>query len=704
MSEESHKAADSSSSSEEEQYLWDNDPGDLSFVHSSANQSQSDLEPLPGGQLVRQPSTADWPARPNSEEVTHYFENKSLPRVPSNIPTNRSSSTDLNFLDLAGHSSQPETPALWNILELNEGSVFGSDIEEVDLLNMPPTVQKLVEDSLKKFKRAQRNWNQNFDRLKNEVHINPGDLEDMKTKRNDLEEIADDIFDNIEEDSDQFTELLAKINLVRSQMSDLYKKGHSPSPLGGLTPAATNAALSAPSVVADPDLVVDKEIKKLQSVLSFHKTEVGILKEKLNAAILTTPDPINEIVKIVRDLLEKSRISSKAAENTYLKIIAECSIYENTEKQTLQRGQGDEVWKNITEMIEFIQVEATKYVSKFPEVDLSRSTMSTPLERLPLPKFSGKSVDYVRFKLEFNKHVTYKTEAERVLAMKEKCLPKKDKDRVANKQTIEGIFNVLDDHYGGTNTTVCDVFKSWKSLKTPESDQNIVDFVEVIENGIACLEALDAKHELSTSAVMDIEEKLNKRMRLDLSKLITNKEESAKLQDIVIKFLNEEKKSAQHRLSNTKSNSKEKEKNDTSSNFTGARGRGNKRGQRGGRGRGQGDRNANTNNKPGSNNNNSNSRGRGRGRGGKRASIQSNCLLCDEQHSLSKCDRWMDQSTDKRFLLGFCQTNNICTYCLTPGHYWTDCWSQEEVGCPCGSTFNQYICVKTDDCKLRKEN
>ena len=84
--------------------------------------------------------------------------------------------------------------------------------------------------------------------------------------------------------------------------------------------------------------------------------------------------------------------------------------------------------------------------------------------------------------------MTYKTEAERVRAMKEKCLPNKDKDRVANNQTVEGILYVLDDHYGGTNTTVCDVFKSWKSLKTPKSDQNIFDFVEVIENRVACLE------------------------------------------------------------------------------------------------------------------------------------------------------------------------------------------------------------------------
>ena len=707
MSENTSSAADKQdSSSDEDQYNWDSDPGDLSFVHdtSSSGQTQSNLELVNSGQPRRTDSTADWPARPTSEEFQHYLENKSLPRTPINLPESGKSSTDLNFLDLAS-PSQSRAPDLWNILESNEDSVFGSDSEEVNDLIMPPQVQKLIEESLSKFKRARRNWNQNYDRLKDETTILSGDLEDMKIKRNLLEEIADDIFDNVEEESDIYTDMLEQIDKVRTQMSNLYKKQSQSSsppgePVSGI--AASPAALSAPPVAANPDLIIDKEIMKLQSVLEFHSGEVLKLEKKLNDVTLATPDPTNETVKCVKEALIKSKSIEKAAEEIYLKSIAESSVYADKEKQASQRSLVDTKWKTISEKIEAFQVNGSVYVSKLSTIEVSNTMNTTPLERLPLPKFSGKSVDYIRFKLEFNKHVTYKTEAERVLAMKEKCLPKKDKDRVANKQSIEGIFDVLDDHYGGTNTTVCDVFKGWRALKMPETDQQIVDFVEVIENGVACLEALDAKNELSTSAVMDIEEKLNKRMRMDVSKLITNKDESTKIQDIIIKFLNEEKKSAQHRISNTKTKEKDHNKNDTSSNFTGARGRGRKRGQRGGRGRGQNDRNSSTGNKPGYSNTNSNTRG-GRGRGrGKRSSLQVNCLLCDEQHSLSKCDRWLDQTTDKRFLLGFCQTNSICTYCLTPGHYWTDCWSQEELGCPCGSTFNQYICVKTDDCKLRK--
>ena len=138
MSENTSSAADKQdSSSDEDQYNWDSDPGDLSFVHdtSSSGQTQSNLELVNSGQPRRTDSTADWPARPTSEEFQHYLENKSLPRTPINLPESGKSSTDLNFLDLAS-PSQSRAPDLWNILESNEDSVFGSDSEEVNDLIM----------------------------------------------------------------------------------------------------------------------------------------------------------------------------------------------------------------------------------------------------------------------------------------------------------------------------------------------------------------------------------------------------------------------------------------------------------------------------------------------------------------------------------------------------------------------------------------
>ena len=324
MSKVSYKAADSgsSSSSEEDQYIWDTNPGDLSFVHdpSPVHLSEFEFGELDSEQIAGQGSTADWPARPTSEEFPHYELNKSLPRNP-NYPNSRNSSTDQNFLEIAGESLHSNKPALTDIVESNEDSVFEDISVETNQHEMPPQVQRVVEDFLKKFKRSQRNWKQNYDRLKEKGSIHAGELEDMKLKRNDLEEIADDVFDNVEEDSDIYNDMLAQINMIREQMSDLYSKDKQSQVAGGssggTTPTITD--LSAPPSVADPDVAIDKEVKKLQSVLDFHNGEVNKLETKLNSVILVTPEPTVETVKQVKELLEKSKLVINAAEEIYLK-------------------------------------------------------------------------------------------------------------------------------------------------------------------------------------------------------------------------------------------------------------------------------------------------------------------------------------------------------------------------------------------------
>ena len=157
-------------------------------------------------------------------------------------------------------------------------------------------------------------------------------------------------------------------------MSDLYNK-ESPSHMSGgssvgTTPPLTD--LSGTPSVADPDIALDKEVKKLQSVLDFHSSEVEKLEQKLNPVISVTPDPTVETVKFAKEALEKSKLINKAAEEIYLKIIAETSIYENVEKQVAQRNTGDMVWKSIVDKLENIQLTATQYISKLPVPTLFR--------------------------------------------------------------------------------------------------------------------------------------------------------------------------------------------------------------------------------------------------------------------------------------------------------------------------------------------
>ena len=98
------------------------------------------------------------------------------------------------------------------------------------------------------------------------------------------------------------------------------------------------------------------------------------------------------------------------------------------------------------------------------------------LERLPLPTFDGKKINYLRFKKEFSNHVTYASDKERMLALKTKCL-RKDSDRscVQNEQSLKECWERLDEIYGDVNTLVAEIFQSWSSMKPPRNDQDFIN-------------------------------------------------------------------------------------------------------------------------------------------------------------------------------------------------------------------------------------
>ena len=127
---------------------------------------------------------------------------------------------------------------------------------------MPPN-QRALDESLTKFRRAQRNWTHNFERLKDDESISHGDIEDMRTLRKNLEELANDVYDIVEEESEEYNSMLAKMNKIGTEMSTLYKKQtQNNSQQTGLSSSTVNVA--APTLpVTDPDILIDKETKKL---------------------------------------------------------------------------------------------------------------------------------------------------------------------------------------------------------------------------------------------------------------------------------------------------------------------------------------------------------------------------------------------------------------------------------------------------------
>ena len=652
-------------------YNWDSHEEELSFNNqpqSSPPHQEQAVHPFIFGEDFDEPTTV-WPPRQLSSEDYSQLEADPVP---------------LNFLAIV-----PE--------EEVSDEVFGeSDTGSEDLttVEMPPKTQPTPEELEVKFKRALRNWSQNHARFNVQgAKILQNDIDDMKERRDNLEEIADDIFDAVNDDKENelYVTTLASINKVRNELSSLYEsfeKSRQPE----------NANVNE----VNPDQVIDRELKKMKTVMDHHITEFDKMLTKLSKLVIPSAENLPKAKKAVDDIVESSKENKKAAEEIYKKAVAEISCYSAPAKINEENKNFEKIWLNVNKKSDVIAQQVTEHLDKFPKPVSTTETevkSSIPLERLPLPKFSGKKVDYNRFKQDFKKHVKYSSEDEKVLALKEKCLQKNaDKEKIANCATLERCWQRLDAEYGNIETTVCDIFRGWRNLKPPQNDSQFVFFMDQIENGVACLESLDCKNELTSSSIINIEEKLNERMQLEISKLVTNKSDpEKKTQDIVLEYLALEKISAQRRLANkAPSNNVKKGKDDeTVTSNTSSRGRGYSRG---------GARGGGNNSLRGSNNNSSRGRGqvtRGRTRGGKRVN-NSPCLLCEEQHALSKCPKWFDEDTDKRFLLGFCFTNRICTQCLDLGHNFKNCPSEDAVTCPCGSTFNISICCVTDDCRLRK--
>ena len=144
---------------------WDSEEEQLSFLNSSPNRYPTDHSDLLSGSDFAESHPARWHSHPLS-------------------------STDYNFIDLPTESvpSGGLTQEVFSPGRLSHN-------------NMPAN-QPGIDDLVKSFNRTLRNWSQNFNRLKSGSSLQQGDVDDMKLKRSDIENQADDIFDIVDEESD----------------------------------------------------------------------------------------------------------------------------------------------------------------------------------------------------------------------------------------------------------------------------------------------------------------------------------------------------------------------------------------------------------------------------------------------------------------------------------------------------------------------
>ena len=169
-----------------------------------------------------------------------------------------------------------------------------------------------------------------------------------------------------------------------------------------------------------------------------------------------TPEPHSYEVADTEKLLNDLRAVEESAKPLYIKLTVEISKIKEASKKSEQLKIAEGAWNQLQSKVSQLTRKGQEYKSKFtpapaPTVPQPAQShpRSAPLERLPLPIFSGAKADYLKFKQKFKNHVKYETEQEKLMALQSKCLSKDDdKKTVANEVTLKGCWEKLDYEYG----------------------------------------------------------------------------------------------------------------------------------------------------------------------------------------------------------------------------------------------------------------
>ena len=651
---------------------------------------------------------------PHHPNLPWIFCDNPDPADPYSVWPVRRLSSDNNNQLIINLVPQPET--LRDHGDSLEDEVFAeSDLELSDqeqAVNMPPRV---ITD----------------DELVTKFNGDLGDWKEILADAQDADEVPDIVYQDITNTytlmrdtvkvlsrraqinlATNFPEIKASMSQVRKDLVWIDSKRKKANVEGEADDAANN------------DDKVDEEIAKLNVWFDLADEKLG-LKHTALTQKLVKPDGSKVEANETLTMEMKSEkaaldLMKDKAETAQLQVTQASLKYSSHEKKQAALDLLKTRMRKTTRDIEPVFTLVIGYLSGIPDTASGPITVHVPaaqtqqqtssahskLQRLPLPKFSGDSTDYLHFKGEFTRQASYEEDGDKVIALRESMTKKADKARISKEKTLAACWEKLDAEYGDVVTLATECTSIIDSLTLHSSDQSFVDFIDKVEDCIASLESVPSGKTYVPTLMLTVERKLDKDLQKELSNKLVDEEPTLENKPgFVMKFLLKRKKSAKLRLKqyqshDTKKDPPKKVKEETKSHATGVgteetpRGRGGKPAGRGSgdRGRGGG----------------RDKRGRGqtggRGRGGRGANREGrnfNCHLCQEDHQTSNCPKWQDTNTSKYELHFLATSKNICTYCLKSGHRAKDCFSTEDFGCPCGSEINYLICPNTQECQKR---
>ena len=187
-------------------------------------------------------------------------------------------------------------------------------------------------------------------------------------------------------------------------------------------------------------------VSSLTTEFSTWEEELSSIDKKLLKLYTDTPEPHSFEATETSKLLDDIRAVEESAKPLYIRLVVEVSkLKEEKKTEKLEKAKAD--WSKLQENVSLLTRKGQEYLSKYtppapaPSSNPTQTpnpvhTRSTPLKRLNLPTFSGNKADYLCFKKEFEKHVRYETEDEKLMALKTECA----------KQLIRGKF-LMNQHW-----------------------------------------------------------------------------------------------------------------------------------------------------------------------------------------------------------------------------------------------------------------
>ena len=181
------------------------------------------------------------------------------------------------------------------------------------------------------------------------------------------------------------------------------------------------------------------------------------------------------------------------------------------------------------------------------------------MEKVRLPLFSGSIKEYPQFKADFKKHVMPTISETNAPYVLRSCLSNEPLERVKNvDDDLKEMWACLDEKYGDpakvTDVIISEI-QNFKSIKDGDNHK-FLEFISIIENAYRDLCRLGIEHKITTTSLVGIiEKKLPENIKDELAKLISVEADKKNKFSILLKFLLQQKKAIEYKLSKLRSSS-----------------------------------------------------------------------------------------------------------------------------------------------------